>query len=694
MEPTAPNKINKYDVIGVIGRGGMGVVYKAIDRTLDRLVAIKMVTSADGAHGDLLKRFYREAQFTANLRHQNIVTVHDLGDFEGRPYLVMEFLAGLSLESMLGSQSTTLPQRISYVRQVCNGLQYAHSRQPSVIHRDIKPANIVVVEDGTAKIVDFGIARLGQSNDTRSGQLMGSYHYMSPEQIDNSELDGRSDIFSLGVVLYQLLTMTHPFEGSGIAQTLHKIMKSPPLPLNKFLKQYPAQLDDIMERALAKTRDERYQSAGEFAFDLLQVEEELKRGLFGGHIERAEFFLSDGEFDRAKQELVQVLDVDHQHTRANELMREVQKAITRQQRKKRARDLRVHAEEALGQNKLSEALVFLEQAVGLDNTDTTLQVFHDHVLEMNSRVQKVNAILERAERAFAAYDLEDAARAADEALGLDPDSARAKAFKTIIEAKLLDRRRLNPVALRKAKSQDHSVAELTPIHGISFPEPSSEADVDGGSSELSLVDPLSGTRPERIVPTENAEPARPNSSRQPLERPPGELGARSISGPGQLREISEWPEDLLRTVERELTLLIGPLAKVVVKKAASKTSNLEEFYNLLAASIARPSDRQDFLARRLKTDSGPRSRSTPATPQVEDSAAGASAASRDELTPAAVERAARLLAPYVGPISIVLAKKASQRTNSLHTLCTLLAQHIEKESERVRFLQDAGFPRS
>jgi serine/threonine protein kinase len=222
MESSLPKKIDRYDVIDLIGRGGMGVVYKAIDRSLNRLVAIKMVTAAENAQQDLLTRFYREAQFTANLRHPNIVTVYDLGEFAGSPYLVMEYLAGQSLDSML-AQPLTLLQKISYIRQVCNGLQYAHGRQPSIVHRDIKPANLVVVEENTIKIVDFGIARLGQSRNTRSGQLMGSYHYMSPEQITDAELDGRTDIFSAGIVLYQLLTLKLPFEGSGIVQTLNMI---------------------------------------------------------------------------------------------------------------------------------------------------------------------------------------------------------------------------------------------------------------------------------------------------------------------------------------------------------------------------------------------------------------------------------------------------------------------------------------
>jgi serine/threonine-protein kinase len=439
MEADALKKINKYDVVDVIGRGGMGVVYKAIDRTLDRMVAIKMVTTATDDPASLLKRFYREAQFTGNLRHPNIVTVYDLGDLDGRPYLVMEYLEGHSLEWMLAMQPMTMLEKIGYVRQVCNGLEYAHTRQPSIVHRDIKPANIVVLKDGTVKIIDFGIARLGHSRNTRSGQLLGSYHYMSPEQINDAELDERTDIFSTGVVLYQLLTLKLPFEGSGIAQTLNKIATSPAPPLREFIKDYPPALDEIMAQALAKNRDQRYRSARDFAFELIEVEQQLKRELFGTYIRQAEGLLHDGEFDRARQELQQVLKVDHQNSQANELMRQVQQAIARQQRKRRARDLRAHAEQALKKNDVAEALASVEQAVRLDNTATELQAFRERVLGIHARAEKLNEVMARAERAYTAQDLDGARLALDEALQLDPNAPRAKAFKAIIDAKLAER---------------------------------------------------------------------------------------------------------------------------------------------------------------------------------------------------------------------------------------------------------------
>ena len=413
MEADAPKKISKYDVLDLIGSGGMGVVYKAVDRALGRLVAIKMVTGA-AEPGELLQRFYREAQFTANLRHPNIVIVYDLGDFEGRPYLVMEYLDGQSLESMLATKTITLLQKISYVRQICSGLEYAHSRQPSIIHRDIKPGNIVVLADGSVKIVDFGIARLVHSRHTRAGQIMGSFQYMSPEQINDLDLDGRSDIFSTGVVLYHLLTSKHPFAGSGIAQTLNRIVWSPPPPLSQFIQGYPPALDRIVARALAKEREERYPSASEFSFDLLEVEEHLKSGLFGEYISRAERLLRDGQLDRAKQELINVLQIDREHVRANELIRQVVQSIVKKQG-------------------------CPEEAIRLENAAKEWQAVRDHGIAARARSEKLNEVLSRAERAYSAGDLKGASRAVDEAFELDPDAARAKSLNVQIAHKVAER---------------------------------------------------------------------------------------------------------------------------------------------------------------------------------------------------------------------------------------------------------------
>src|ERR1700758_3875646 len=256
MPTSGPKKLGKYEVLEVVGHGGMGVVYKAVDPEIGRLVGIKMMTSAVMNDPVLLKRFYREAQSAGKLRHPNIVTIYDLGVQEAVPFIVMEFLEGESLDVVFRSGRTlALEEKLNIVMQVCSALAYAHEQ--SIIHRDIKPGNVMLLKDGTIKLVDFGIARIGAEYVTRSGQLLGSIQYMSPEQIHGAQVDLRTDIFSTGVLLYEMLTNTLPFEGQDAGATLLKVVHDPPPPLRDFLREYPPELDTILQRVLAKQPADR-----------------------------------------------------------------------------------------------------------------------------------------------------------------------------------------------------------------------------------------------------------------------------------------------------------------------------------------------------------------------------------------------------------------------------------------------------
>ena len=256
-------KIGKYDVVEILGKGGMGVVYKAMDNLIERLVAIKMMTGGFRENPDLLKRFYREAKSTGMLQHPNIVIVYELGEHEGSPYLVMEFLEGEPLDKIISSRrDISMVEKLGYIIQCCNGLAYAHQR--GIVHRDIKPANLMVLKDGNCKIVDFGIARIGDNSMTRTGQVVGTITYMSPEQINAQVVDGRTDIFSAGVMLYELLTGALPFEGKDTASTLLKIIHEAPPSLKNYIANYPEELDEVIRKALAKDREERFASAREF----------------------------------------------------------------------------------------------------------------------------------------------------------------------------------------------------------------------------------------------------------------------------------------------------------------------------------------------------------------------------------------------------------------------------------------------
>ena len=404
----------------------MGVVYKANDPHLGRAVAIKMMTTVDYVDNpDLLQRFYREAQSTGNLHHRNIVTVYELGDQDGSPYLVMEYLEGESLDSIISSRRPlNLLDKINSIADVCDGLAYAH--QKSIVHRDIKPGNIMVLKDGGVKIVDFGIAHIGDRTVTRTGQLLGSLSYMSPEQISGNQVDARTDIFSLGVVLYQLLTFNLPFEGETPAATLLKIIHERPRPLADFLDSFPQALEDIILRALAKDREDRYPTVQDFAFDLAQVKERVKQKVLEEHLQEAESLLAREELPEAREQLLRVLKIDRHNTRAVELMRTTQQRIQQQELGAQVRQLREQAEEAYQKEQFVLALDFVRRAVDIDQTNADLQRFRDSIEGAKSKAEKLQSALQRAESAFQQGELDSAKQAIEEALELAPQDVRVK----------------------------------------------------------------------------------------------------------------------------------------------------------------------------------------------------------------------------------------------------------------------------
>jgi serine/threonine protein kinase len=263
-------RIGRYVVTGRIGRGGMGMVYRGYDPGLDREVAVKTLSLEATFEEEHRKRFEIEARAAAKLQHPNIVTVFELGDDRGVPFIAMELLAGADLEMLLRSgESLLLQEQLDIMIQVCRGLHYAHERK--VVHRDIKPSNIRVLEDGTAKIMDFGIAKLAGSGVTKSGMLIGTVHYMSPEQVLGRPLDGRSDIFSVGVILYELLCGRRPFLGESPTEVLYKIVHDATPSLAEGLGAQAGALQDLVARALAKDPEQRPAAAGRLSDELAQI---------------------------------------------------------------------------------------------------------------------------------------------------------------------------------------------------------------------------------------------------------------------------------------------------------------------------------------------------------------------------------------------------------------------------------------
>ena len=264
-----PEKIGRYQILERVGKGGMGVLFRGYDPVLDREVAVKVMLADFSDDTEQMRpRFYREAKSAAKLQHRNIVTIFEFAEENNQPHIVMEFLRGSPLSSRMEEQPPLmLDDKLDIVAQLCSGLGYAHSQ--GVVHRDVKPANVFLLEDGTVKLLDFGIAKLATSTLTRQGDVVGSAPYMSPEQIAGAlDLDGRSDVWSTGILLYELLTGHKPFEGEGLTTLLSGILREPPPPIDKYVPGLPQQLINVVTRALEKDRDKRYQTAEELGREL------------------------------------------------------------------------------------------------------------------------------------------------------------------------------------------------------------------------------------------------------------------------------------------------------------------------------------------------------------------------------------------------------------------------------------------
>jgi eukaryotic-like serine/threonine-protein kinase len=273
------SQLGRYNIIGELGQGAMGTVYKAVDPLIDRVVAIKTInlSLAMDEKDEYESRFYQEAKAAGRLSHPNIVTIYDVGKSGEIAYIAMEFLQGRELRDVLNDgKRMPVEQVINIVAQVAQGLAYAH--EYGIVHRDVKPSNIMIVRDGHVKITDFGIARMASAAvRTQTGMVLGSPKYMSPEQVVGKQTDQRSDIFSLGVMLYEMLTGQAPFAGENINAIMYQTLNSVPPPPSTLSPNVPEMLNFIVAKALAKKLDHRYQDAKEFAGDLYACRDRLPR---------------------------------------------------------------------------------------------------------------------------------------------------------------------------------------------------------------------------------------------------------------------------------------------------------------------------------------------------------------------------------------------------------------------------------
>ena len=296
MDAMHPDQLGRYEIRGVLGAGAMAVVYDGWDPVIGRRAAIKTIKreELDGIEAEeVVERFKREAQAAGRLSHPNIVSVYEYGDYRGIAYIAMEFITGSELKSFFDrNERFPIAEVARIMTQLLSALDVAHRN--GVVHRDIKPGNIYLLEDGTVKVADFGIARVESSNLTQAGMALGTPPYMSPEQFMGHTLDGRSDLFSAGVILYQFLTGERPFTGTQASTIMHKILQTEPPPPSLLNVQVPHAFDGVLRKALAKRPDDRYATAREFA-------DALNAAVAGRAIEPPPTVVSDGgDVDRTR----------------------------------------------------------------------------------------------------------------------------------------------------------------------------------------------------------------------------------------------------------------------------------------------------------------------------------------------------------------------------------------------------------
>ena len=282
--------VSHYRITGRLGVGGMGIVYDAEDERLPRRVALKFLSDELVGNPDAIRRFRREAHTLARLNHPNICTIYEIEDQDGKPFIAMERLEGTNLKSHIARKTLETREILEIAAQICQALEAAHGA--GIVHRDIKPGNIFVAPTGQVKVLDFGMARSFNRDDSTAskdgstipGRPIGTVNYMAPERILQMPLDARCDLFSLGVVIYEMATGRLPFAGASPSETVTNILENQPTPLTKLSLERPVQLEQIVERLTAKRAEDRYETAHLLLADLSGLSEKLRdgrRGLFG-----------------------------------------------------------------------------------------------------------------------------------------------------------------------------------------------------------------------------------------------------------------------------------------------------------------------------------------------------------------------------------------------------------------------------
>jgi len=432
-------QLGKYEVIEELGKGAMGIVYKAYDPLMARYVALKTMSYTNASDPEFKKRFYKEAQAPGRLHHDNIVIIYELNEDQGIPFIAMEYLEGSDLQRLIHSDHIfTLRKIIDIMVQVCEGLQFAHLN--GIIHRDVKPANIFLIKNTKVKIVDFGIAHISQSSlMTRTGVMLGTPSYMSPEQVRCEPLSGASDQFSVGVILYELFTGHRPFEGETYTNILYKILHEEPAAVRDFYPTCPPELEALVIKTLAKTPADRFLDLASVARRLRKIEAELDQDMTmeptlqltrspqvtagkSIKLEMIQRYVREGKYDQA----LRILEKLRSSGESPEILEALQQDIQSKQQLGRLEELVNEGSEFYQDDHYELALECFNEALAIDpgNERVLEWVRKTHQKEAEQRVRhSIQQYLEKGNRLIEEGNHPEALRVLGEALKLNPAAA-------------------------------------------------------------------------------------------------------------------------------------------------------------------------------------------------------------------------------------------------------------------------------
>jgi serine/threonine protein kinase len=421
-------KLGKFEIIAKLGQGAMGVVYKARDPFIDRVVALKTLTTSLSSDPHHLKRFYSEARSAGNLRHPHIVTIYELGHEGDTPFIAMQFLSGESLDKVIERlPSLPLSQKVGFIVSVCRALEYAHTQTPPVIHRDIKPANVMVAPEGTVVVVDFGIARLGESTVSQSGGLLiGTLGYMSPQLFRGATADARSDIWATGVMFYELLCYRRPFKGENAAALMSNIILEEPRSIVEAAPGTPQDIKAILDRMLAKEVEARYQSMEAVLADLEPVWKRLLQADISVLLDSSQRLYQDGDLGAAKSEIVQILMWDPSNSQAKSLSEKISSEVRRQQIVPQLKSKVERAQKLLAEGRNEEAKAEGEAALKLDSSFQPAREIISRARAAIERTREIDQAIKISKQQLAEGALTDAETQLGKVLEIEPENLAAR----------------------------------------------------------------------------------------------------------------------------------------------------------------------------------------------------------------------------------------------------------------------------